>query len=928
MWIGTKGGLSKFDGIEFKNFTSSDGLSFDFITDVQEDAYGGLYIGTRNGTNYLKDGKINNLNLKHDPTSRFQCIEKDGMLWLYSAVNGVSCFKDGKEVQDHVIFDHIGDDRIAGLVYNSRTGEILFNKFNGSSLLWNGEKSIEIPKNARSIMPRYSETGIMYGINSDSLYRFENGKYLPVISNRDYIIHHVASWDEIYFSDRSTNSRLFYFDGERIHQFYQPFNLIIEVIKDDENNLWVGTESGLWRLQGKGFQNYLSNHEYNFYTWSVTQDKHGNYLFASFLHGLMTYDGKTFSEVPIRNMFRHNGYQFFYSGHYVDSEGDVYMGNASGVLKYDGSEYTWFYKHVPNDAILYIYHDSLTNKLLCASSDHGCIEIDRYGNVYKHNDRSPRENTGLVTSVLRDKFGRLWLSGKMGICIKEDGVWRNLPDAKDSISIGAISMLKDYQGNIWLGSNDGLYVYNYRNLEKIGSKLFNQQIGVLDITDKNELLIGSIKGIGLLDLKAFYDLGDDHIRYFDSNNGFLGTECKHNASFKDRDGNIWICTSDRVVKVNPKELKSNPNPPRVYIESISTISDNMEWQPMIIINDQSETYQFESSFDDLRFSYHGISHSAPNGVQYQTMLEGYDDSWSASSRERYRTYTNLPRGAYTFKVKASNNDGVESEFVSIGFEIFPAWYERATLRYGSLVILLAFAALLGFLYSERLRRRRITAEQNDRRIAKLQFNALRGLIDPHFTFNAINSIAAMVYKENRDEAYKYFTKFSKLIRSAFDTSDKTTRTIREELAFVTNYMDVEKMRFKDRFEYELDIDKKINYDWEIPKMIIQIYVENSIKHGLIEREYGGKIRIRLDLEQRYLKITISDNGIGRKNAASNGKDNTLGRGTRIMKEYFKLLNKFNDAKITTETMDLIDENDQANGTEVRIRIPLNFKYNI
>ncbi len=927
MWIGTKGGLSKFDGIEFTNYTSKDGLSFDFITSVQEDQYGGMYIGTRNGTNYLKDGEIRFLDLDPELTSRFQCIEKNGMLWLYSGVKGVSCFKDGKEVQDHVIFDHIGDEKIAGLTYNSRTGEILFNKFNESSILWNGEKAIDIPKNTRSIMPRYSKTGIMFGINSDSLYQFEEGKYLPVLSNRDYIIQYIASWDEIYFSDRSTNSSLFYFDGDSIHQFSQPFNLIIEVIKDDEGNLWVGTESGLWRLQGKGFQNYLSNHDYNFYTWSVTQDKHGNYLFASFLHGLMTYDGKTFSEVPIRYMFRHNGYQFFYSGHYVDPEGDVYMGNASGILKYDGSEYTWFYKHVPNDAILYIYHDSFTDKLLCASSDHGCIEIDKVGNVYQHNDRSPRENTGLVTSVLRDKFGRLWLSGKMGICIKEEGKWRNLPDAKDSIDIGAISMLKDPLGNIWLGSNDGLYLYDYKKLKQIGANVFNQQIGVLNITDKDELLIGSIKGIGLLDLNAFYENGDDHIRYFDSNNGFLGTECKHNSSFKDRDGNIWICTSDRVVKVNPKELKSNPKPPRVYIESISTISDNMEWQPAVKVIGQKIPYQFERNFDNLRFDYHGISHSAPNGVRYQTMLEGYDNSWSASSKERYRTYTNLPVGEYIFKVKAFNNDGVESDFVSARFEILPAWFELPTLRVGGLLSLLALASILGFLYSERLRKRKMSAEQNERRIAKLQFKALRGLIDPHFTFNAINSIAAMVYKENRDEAYSYFTKFSKLIRSAFDTSDKTTRTIREELAFVTNYLDVEKMRFKDRFDYEIDIDKKINHDWEIPKMIIQIYVENSIKHGLIDRAHGGKIKIRLDLDQQYLKITISDNGMGRKNAATNGKNNTLGRGTQIMKEYFKLLNKFNESKITTETLDLLDEKNQANGTEVRIRLPLNFKYN-
>jgi ligand-binding sensor domain-containing protein len=929
IYIGTKGGLSKFDGIEFKNFTTNDGLSFDFITSVQEDQHDGVYIGTRNGTNYLKDGKIRPLSLNPDPTSIFQFIEKNGIMWFFSGVNGLSCYQSSERLDGHPVFDHISqEDKVIGISFNLFTDEILINKYSNESIHWSAKGAAIIQKNDREIYPKYNEEGLLYGISADSIYGYENGRFFPILSRKNRLIRNVVSWQEIYFSDRASNSKLFLFDGKNIHQFHQPFNMVLDVMKDDEGNLWVGTESGLWRLQSYGFQNYLSERNNNFYTWSVAQDKDGNYLFGSFLHGLMTYDGVSFRKVPIDHMFKDNGYQFFYSGKYVDRYGNVFLGTSRGIIRQYGSDYSWFYRHDPNDAILYIYYDNDEDQLLCTSSRHGLIEVDFDGNVFEHNDRTRRDYTGLETSVLKDKFGRIWLSGKMGICIKEDGKWKKLPDDNDSIPIGAISMLKDYQDNIWLGSNDGLYLYDYNKLERVGANIFNQQIGILDVTDNQELLIGSIKGIGLLNLKAFYEHADDHIRYFDANNGFLGTECKHNSSFKDREGNIWICASDRVVRVNPKALKSNSNAPRVYIESISTLSDNMEWQPTIKVGRGDMQYQFEKNFDDLRFDYHGISHSAPNGVRYQTMLEGYDNYWSSSTKERYRTYTNLPSGDYIFKVKAYNNDGIESDFTGVEFEILPAWYELPTLRIGGLISLLAFAALLGFLYSERLRKRKISAEQNERRIAKLQFKALRGLIDPHFTFNAINSIAAMVYKENRDEAYRYFTKFSKLIRSAFDTSEKTTRTIREELAFVANYMDVEKMRFKDRFGYEIDVHKNINHDWEIPKMVIQIYVENSIKHGLIEKKEGGWVKIKLDLSRQYLRISVRDNGIGRKNSKTNGTNGTLGRGTHIMKEYFKLLNKFNDSKITTKTVDLIDSMGHPNGTEVLIQIPLKYRYNI
>jgi len=929
IWIGTKGGLSKFDGIEFKNLTTKDGLSFDFVGIFQEDSQGGMYVGTKRGTNHLKDGKISSVCDSIDPTFGFEFVEKNGTIWFWSGVKGLLAVRDGKQIADHPILNAVEEEFPIGISYNQEKDDIIINYATGDTYRYDGINVSKFSHEDRDIIPRYSDSGQLYGRNSEYYFAFDLGQFVPIAPINDFTLRCYISPEEVYFTDRGTQSRLFIYDGEKMNEFHQRFNLVLDLIKDDEGNIWVATESGLWRLQGRGFQNYLSEGDLNFYAWQISQDKHGNMLFGSFLHGLMTFDGVRFEDVPIKHMFRNNGFQFFYSGNYVDQRGNVYLGTALGILKFDGYLYRWFYKPEQNDAILHIYHDVVTGHLLCTSSVHGLLEIDMEGNVTEYNSRSRRENTGLETSTLRDKFGRIWLSGKQGITILEDGKWRNLPDETDSVPIGAISMIRDSWGNLWLGSNDGLYFYDYKNLKKIGTHIFESQIGILNITSDNELLIGSIMGIGLLDLKEFYKNDYDHIRYFDANNGFLGTECKHNASFKDRDGNIWICTSDRVVKVIPEELRSNPNPPRVYIEDISTIGEKMDWEPVPKKYGNSAEYKFEAHHDDLRFEYHGISHSAPNGVRYQSMLVGYDESWSAPSQERYRTYTNLPEGQYEFRVKAWSNDGVESEFVSVNFGVLPAWHEMSTVRYGVLAILLALAALLGFLYSERIRMRRMTMEQNERLIAQLQFKSLRSLIDPHFTFNAINSIASMVYKENRDEAYKYFTKFSKLIRSAFDTSEDTTRTIREELTFVSNYLDIEKMRFKDRFDYRMEIDKKINYEWKIPKMVIQIYVENAIKHGLARKESGGEISIKMVKEDDFISISVTDNGSGRNETQriSNG-DESLGRGTKMMKDYFRLLNKFNDSEISVKIIDLKSKDNQPMGTEVKIYIPVRFRYAI
>lgn len=931
IWIGTKGGLSKFDGIEFENFTSKNGLNFDFVTRFQEDGKGGMYIGTKLGANHFKDGKIKPLTIPGAAGVSFYLVDKLGHIWLNENRGKLFCVKDGKRIEDHPIFSLLEEDELISN-YHATLGsdEISIVTNHGKIITWNGLNVKLVLDKQKLYRPIYGADNQLFGVGKDSLYHISNQRTIPIMSMDNLAVRYISSKNDIYLVDKETASFLYHFDGNDIYEYEQHFNMIMDILIDDEKNLWIGTEAGLWRLQSRGFQNFLADVSNNYYTWTVLQDKDDNIWMGSYLYGIKKYDGRSITDVPIMHLFKGNGAQVFYSGGLKSQKGDVYFGTAQGVLELKNGQFQWLYQDKENDAILYTYEDVKNERFLAASARHGLIEFDEKGQINFHHDRTSRQNTGLVTCVLTDKFDRIWISGKQGVSIKERGKWTDLPSKNDSIPFGAISMIMDSHQNIWLGTNQGIYVYDYHRLRRVGEEVFDEQIGVLNISDNDELLIGSIKGIGLLDLNRFYDNGDSTIRFFDSNNGFLGTECKHNSSFKDNTGNIWICTSDRVVKVNPSELKSDPNPPRIYIKNISILSEDMAWQSVITDIDEYKEHSFDPDNDDLRFYYHGISHAAPLGVKYRTILEGYDKEWSAVTSERYRTFTNLPKGKFTFKVMASNIDGVWTEDASsFHFSIKPNWHEMSTVRIGGLIFMVFFAAGLGYVYSERLKRITHSKEQNEKRIAKLQFKSLQGLIDPHFTFNAINSIAAMVYKENRDEAYQYFTKFSRLIRTAFDNSEQTTRTINDEVKFVTNYLDIEKMRFKDRFEYRITTDKNINYDWKIPKMIIQIYVENAIKHGLINKESGGILEIVLALKKDNLEIIIRDNGVGREySKGKKDKASSLGRGTTIMKDYFNLLNKFNDQKIYSKTMDLINNEGNPAGTEVIVSIPLSFKYSI
>lgn len=206
------------------------------------------------------------------------------------------------------------------------------------------------------------------------------------------------------------------------------------------------------------------------------------------------------------------------------------------------------------------------------------------------------------------------------------------------------------------------------------------------------------------------------------------------------------------------------------------------------------------------------------------------------------------------------------------------------------------------------------------RLLELQLKSVNNQLDPHFTFNAFNSIAAIIQEGDREEAYRSFTKFAGLIRSNLEYSNKISRTLEEELQFVTNYLDLQKLRFKDQLVYEIHISENVDKKRLIPKMLIQIFVENAIKHGLRHKKGKGSLRISIDKQDKLKVITIEDDGIGREAAKAYATDST-GIGLQIMEQFYILFREYYKVRISHEIIDLYDENGQAAGTRVIVSIP-------
>ncbi len=212
----------------------------------------------------------------------------------------------------------------------------------------------------------------------------------------------------------------------------------------------------------------------------------------------------------------------------------------------------------------------------------------------------------------------------------------------------------------------------------------------------------------------------------------------------------------------------------------------------------------------------------------------------------------------------------------------------------------------------------------EKTLAELKLKSIRNQMDPHFTFNAVNAIAAAIYREDREEAYTYFSKFSKLIRSTMLYSDRISRTLDEELDFTQKYLEIEKFRYREKFEFSIKVHPGVNLSIEVPRMIIETFAESAINNGLVHRERGGLLHIEIFQDGKILKAIFEDNGVGMIRAAEYNKEKAF-RAANLMEEFLKVYNELNKTRIVFEMCDL-DIKQEFPGTRVVVKMPVASRY--
>jgi LytS/YehU family sensor histidine kinase len=208
----------------------------------------------------------------------------------------------------------------------------------------------------------------------------------------------------------------------------------------------------------------------------------------------------------------------------------------------------------------------------------------------------------------------------------------------------------------------------------------------------------------------------------------------------------------------------------------------------------------------------------------------------------------------------------------------------------------------------------------ERQISELEMKALRAQMNPHFIFNSLNSIQKFIFEKDEYAASQYLTKFSRLIRLILDQSNQEFVTIGSEIELLRHYIEMEQLRFKNRFSYTLDRDQNVQEEWLIPSMVVQPHVENAIWHGLMHKQSDCMLQVRIEkLSDAFIRFTVEDNGVGREKAGELRSKQVLKNksyGSKISQDRIQHFNRLHGIDSIIKIVDLKDELGQAIGTKV------------
>lgn len=507
------------------------------------------------------------------------------------------------------------------------------------------------------------------------------------------------------------------------------------------------------------------------------------------------------------------------------------------------------------------------NKAHYIACSNGLLKVDSL--LQQHfifYDNSPL----MVNDVKFTKFGLLVGSKKHGLMMVANNMATSFIDTSNELLSNAIEQFKVFNDQVFIASDMGFQVFN--------------KDGVL------------IKSLAISD-----GLKSTKIRDFEIDDQYL-----------------WLLHQHGLQRVKSSQLLSHKTTYNSKIKNIKFFVND-------VVN-QNGDHVLNYDQNKIKFVIRAPSLERQQDITYWHRLTGIDKTWNVNKYQQNSIeYKSLPSGEYEFdlvlKYKEREQDKRSIKFY-IGRPVWQQWWF-------TLLVIILFVILTYWFYSVRLKQLKIKADQINELNAS-ELTAIQAQMNPHFIFNALNSIQEFIVLNEKKQATKYLGMFADLMRIYLRQGKSRTVTVGEEIRALNLYLELEKMRFEDSLTYEISVREEVNENTlSIPSLIIQPYVENALKHGLLHKESDRKLIINIDYnsDRQLLLCEIIDNGIGRIrsgqiNLIRNPNHKSFASGAT--KRRLELLNNTTNKTTAEYIEDLYNEDGIAVGTKVTLTIPVEF----
>jgi ligand-binding sensor domain-containing protein len=942
----------------YQHYGPEDGLSSSNIQSIKQHQNGLMYMATQNGiftyggydfeklkVDNLKSSFIRNINfdgndliiisndegvLKYDPQTKKASEIKDLVFrknadelipvdeliesgdYAYCISNQITALSLNIKTKAIALDRLKSMDNLASCIYKTHDGKVLVGRTTGLYEFKGAEqqKVAELKNNGIYSITEDKDNNLILG-GADKIFTLKKGKIEKEIhvkiKNRSKIFSFtneqtvnklaVDKYNRYWFTSNPDNTLYLYEDGQ-VWDVFDLLNitptLINSISKDKNENIWIGTFSdGVYFIQNP-FYNNISFNELMIGSLNLKN----NMVFAATNNGLYSYN--------------------LLSGAYkiVTSPDDLF---AEEIYNIAASNNTFYYSKtvefnshatsISEGGQTYKFNPVISKQVYLLN-DKEAIIADRQASVLKLNLTTLKVTDTVVSfpdyririNSMLARGDELFIGTSTGLTIYNLKS-KSYKILNDPVFNFAINHINNINGKIYIAHENGFTIYDDK---KLISKIGDIQLTAVNKIKffNNTLWLATLNGLYLCDLQL------KPITVYNKSNGLTSSSI-NDMEF---DKNYVCIATNRGISITTKEdIIKNQFVPEPVKLSYYEISEQFFYNI-------PETIKLNANQNNFTIHFFSPLYNKPNK---QTFKSKYDDeNWIPLNGTQVQL-TTIAGGKHKIQI-ISSADGInwsKPSVILLNKEI--AFDETRSylifIALGGIVLVI----LVSYVWIKQVKKKAVKRVAEEQQINLLKHQAMNSLLSPHFIFNSLTSIQNYINTNNSLMASEYLAKFSRLIRMIIEKAAQSQITLKDEITRLNYYLDLEKERFKKKFDFTIVVQPGLDLDnISIPNMIIQPHAENSIIHGILPKNEHGNLTISFSKEKNFLLIRIEDDGIGLIKAKEHAKSNHKSLGTSTITNILELNSKLYNKKQSVKMEDKSTLSPPTNGTMITITLEL------